>query len=751
MMRRNLTAAAVIFMGFSGFTAQLLLLRELVSSFLGSELTIGFIFAAWLLWEAAGARLAGKIVHTGSVTSFALLQVLFALVVPLSVYAARTAGTFTPGEAADFGRTALFSLLILLPPGFLHGNLFPCSCALFLKTSKKPSETAVGNVYILEIIGTLAGGILFTFLFIPLAHGFRTAMIISLINCLVSSVLLLYSTKAPLRAAAAAAAGAVLSLGVIIGGFDTYLHMHAAGRLWPGSEVLEYRNSPYSTAAVTLRGGEYTWFSDRVPVITSPNPDTAETEGFAHLGLLHHPDPSSVLIIGSGAGGLLSEVLKHPVTRADYAELDPLLIELVKQHQTELIQSELEDPRVRTVNSDGRLFTLRSDAFYDAVIIGVPYPMDLQTNRLYTLEFFSLLKQRLAPKGIVLLSMPGSSGYLSEEMADINSMIIHTLEQVFPYRKSIPGDSSVLHIASGDARSIEAADTEELTARLAARSIESSAVTPWYISYRNDPERIRWFENSLEGHEARTNRDFTPAGVHYGTAYWLSMVSPGLLSPLRFFSSLPGLLLLGLAAAGMLMYAFLRSRVVHGCVAATGFSSMLFDLAVLYAFQALFGYVFSWIGVLAACFMAGAAFGGWFTTRRLKHMTAIKRWFFFSELWVTAAALLLGAVIMFLLPAAAWMGRELLLQLLFLLTAAAAGFSTGLQFPLAEGLVKHHSTDRSTSAGSLYAADLAGGCAAGLIGGAVLLPVIGIWGICISAMVLKLFSLVMFCAAGRNI
>lgn len=132
-------------------------------------------------------------------------------------------------------------------------------------------------------------------------------------------------------------------------------------------------------------------------------------------------------------------------------------------------------------------------------------------------------------------------------------------------------------------------------------------------------------------------------------------------------------------------------------------------------------------------------------------MTAMKRWFFFSELWVTAAALLLGAVIMFLLPAAAWMGRELLLQLLFLLTAAAAGFSTGLQFPLAEGLVKHHSTDRSTSAGSLYAADLAGGCAAGLIGGAVLLPVIGIWGICISAMVLKLFSLVMFCAAGRNI
>ena len=47
--------AAIIIMGFSGIVAQILLLRELLITFFGNELSIGIILANWLILEAAGS------------------------------------------------------------------------------------------------------------------------------------------------------------------------------------------------------------------------------------------------------------------------------------------------------------------------------------------------------------------------------------------------------------------------------------------------------------------------------------------------------------------------------------------------------------------------------------------------------------------------------------------------------------------------------------------------------------------------
>ena len=59
--------------------------------------------------------------------------------------------------------------------------------------------------------------------------------------------------------------------------------------------------------------------------------------------MLSHPDPKEILIIGGGAGGPISEILKYSINRLDYAELDPLLIKIVKQYPTPLTQKEFGD------------------------------------------------------------------------------------------------------------------------------------------------------------------------------------------------------------------------------------------------------------------------------------------------------------------------------------------------------------------------------------------------------------------------
>ncbi len=58
-MQRKVTLAVVI-MGFSGFIAEIVLLRELLVAFHGNELSIGVILANCLLLESAGAHFVGR-------------------------------------------------------------------------------------------------------------------------------------------------------------------------------------------------------------------------------------------------------------------------------------------------------------------------------------------------------------------------------------------------------------------------------------------------------------------------------------------------------------------------------------------------------------------------------------------------------------------------------------------------------------------------------------------------------------------
>ena len=60
---------------------------------------------------------------------------------------------------------------------------------------------------------------------------------------------------------------------------------------------------------------------DGITQVTSRN-EFLYHEPMVHPALVSHPNPKDVLIIGAGDGGILREVLKHPVKKAVMAELD---------------------------------------------------------------------------------------------------------------------------------------------------------------------------------------------------------------------------------------------------------------------------------------------------------------------------------------------------------------------------------------------------------------------------------------------
>lgn len=129
---------------------------------------------------------------------------------------------------------------------------------------------------------------------------------------------------------------------------------------------------------------------DGVTQVTSKN-EFLYHEPMVHPALCSHPNPKDVLIIGAGDGGILREVLKHPVNKAVMAELDGGVVEFCEELMPEINDGAFADKRYRLEVGDGRKFVETTDEKFDAVIMDMTDPFG-PSVMLYTKEFFQHVK-----------------------------------------------------------------------------------------------------------------------------------------------------------------------------------------------------------------------------------------------------------------------------------------------------------------------------------------------------------------------
>lgn len=740
---------AILIMGFSGIVAQVLLVRELLITFQGNELSIGVILANWLLLEASGAYFLGKYIEhrRNKIEMFVCFQIFFSIFFPIAVYLSRTIKMIIgvpSGEAIGIVPMVFSSFFVLLLVSITHGALFTLGCSLYDSMYERSrGAQSIGRVYIYETIGTLIGGIIFTYVFIVYFNSVQIALGIAVLNLVMCILLLGRFWLSTVKIARVVGFVSLLilvlfSFLLLTNSADT-LQEYSIKQQWRGQSVLHYQNSIYGNVVVTMLEEQYTFFSDGIPIITTPTPDIAFVEEYIHLPMLYHPAPRNVLIISSGAGGVIHEILKYPVERIDYVELDPLLLDMVKKYSTPLTDSELTSIKLNVHHVDGRYFIKEFSFNYDLIFIGLSNPQDLQVNRLFTREFFSSVRHRLRDEGILVVHLPGSLTYIGEELKNLNRCILNTLNDVFRNVETIPGDGINLYLAS-QSEGISLLTPHDIIQRLTERGIETTFLTPYHIEYKLNPQWHDWFLSSLEQATDKINRDFHPLGVFYSLAYWNALFSPSLRG---FFDSfekltLPMFLFVFL---GLTLVLWITRKWYQGsayvsipvCIAATGFAGMIFNLVLIFAFQTLYGYIFSWIGILVSALMVGVAGGGYLSTsylvKRMRYLT------FFSG---TEIAIILFSIA---LPVV-FLKTELLSTrpLLFIPLAFISGLLIGIQFPLANKIYLSAigSPGLSSTAGLLYGADLIGGWCGGVMGGVVLLPVLGLGQTCVIVCMLKL-------------
>lgn len=771
MLRMDRTLRLGFLLMGLGFTVtQGLLVRELLVVFFGNELSIGLILGSWLVLEAVGSGLLGRLVSRwkGQTTSFATLQVLFALFLPLClylVYSCRDILGATPGEGISLASVFLSPFLILAPLALVDGAMFAFGCRAYSHLTGD-EVASLGLVYVLEAVGAVAGGIIFTYVCIPFLYSLQTVLVLSCLN-LASAALLLGSAGSVTAKRLPTIPGliAVLVLlacflGLLLSPLTEEVQGWATRRQWAGHNLVYSENSVYGNIAVVQREEQYTFYADGIPILSAPVPDVVLVEEMVHLPLLFIDEPRHALVLGGGVGGVIHELGKYTWQRIDYAELDPVLIKAVRRFPTLLTSMELSHPRVKVEHVDSRLLVRmmtwgvapRPEEGYDLVIVNLPYPSTLQLNRLYTVEFYQMVQEIMAEEGILVIGCPGTLTYMSAELRDLNSVVYHTLQQAFPYVRPIPGDVT-LWLASS-AGELSTTPARILSERWEGRGLETQLLTASYVNLVLGQQRLDWFWKSLgvelHGGKEVVNRDLHPVGLLYGLSYWNARFAPYLARVFAFAGRLTlshlSLLILG---CGLILLAMVklaprgRDVVVPIAVATTGFAGMTADLINIFAFQILCGLVYHWVALFVTAFMAGVTLGGLLMTRRLAGITRARCTMLKLELALVLYWALVPVILIAFSSRLAHSAGFVALQGTLLFMNGLAGFLVGSQFPLAN---KMWLGGREGLRGALYACDLGGAFAGSVVVSVILVPVLGILKTCLLAAVLKLASLLLVTA-----
>lgn len=732
-MKIKITLNDFIFflLGFSSIAAQIIFMREFLALFYGNEISLGIFLANWLFWTSLGSFVAGKIsaFHHYSYSSLAFLQTGMGVLLPLMLLAIRCSPFIwqtMPGESLGPFPIFMISFTALAPFCLLSGALFTAAARVYSHSRDISIGRSASRVYIVETFGSAAGGIVLSLLFLCAIQPMVIVLLTSIINFFTARFLFLQAGFVK-RKVLFNLLFAVALLLILIS--TQYIDILLIAKQWPEFKVSERRYSRYGQLLVVQHEESKTLYENGTPLFTVPNQEAAEEA--VHYALLLHPQPKSLLLIGGGLSGSAIEALKHPsIQSIDYVELDPALMDLARKNFTEIWLDLQTDPRIRIHHRDGRLFLKQSGQKYDLILIQLPDPRTAQLNRFYTVEFFRLCAQKLNPQGILSFQISASENYISDALAEFLKCLHHTVKQAFAYSSILPGQSA--HFFASNYPNVVDLNADTLLHRLKIRRIKTEYVREYFIPFRLSPERLHEIQKRIEPDgQTRLNSDFSPVAYYYDMMLWsrqFSAFSTALLANARHIS-FPKIS--GVLAIALLLLTIITRWKMPACsyqkficmfsVTVMGFSSLGLELLMLFAFQALYGYVYFQLALIIAAFMCGMAIGGWLSLK--------SQIFFYDRKVFRLLALihvLIAAVSFLLLISARLSLPDFWFQLFFILYGLIGGAVCGCEFPLVNSIYFNVIKTKPANAGILYAFDLAGALLGALTISAMIIPLYGL-------------------------
>lgn len=434
------------------------LVYELALVALGSYLigdTVGqasIVLGVMVFAMGVGALVAKPFQHRAA-PAFAAIELTLALLGGLSVL-----GLYAAFAWLDLYGPALVGTAFVL--GLLIGAEIPLLMVLLQRIREQSAGSAVADLFAADYVGALLGGLAFPFLLMPVFGQLKGALVVGAVNAVAGLALVCTVFRGDLSRRARVALGA-----------GTVVVALCLGYAWVTARDFEVtaRQQLYRDPVVHAERSRYQEIVLTRSVREIGHPDTdlrlflngdlqfSSIDEYRYHESLVHPamrgPHGDVLVLGAGDGLALREILKYPdVRRVTLVDLDPAVVRLARTEPQlrDLNRNSLADPRVRVLNLDAFGWLRTATDRFDVVVADLPDPDETATAKLYTVEFYALIRSVLAPGGRLVVQA-GSPYFAPRSYWSIERSVREAGFATVPYHVDVPsfGDWGYVLAAPG--------------------------------------------------------------------------------------------------------------------------------------------------------------------------------------------------------------------------------------------------------------------------------------------------------------
>lgn len=446
------------------------------------SLTIGlFMFAMGI-----GSYLS-KLFMKNLITNFILVELIISLIGGLSSLL-----LFMTFPLA----TALYSMvmyLLILSIGTLVGFEIPILTRIL--SQKDTLRKSIAHVLSLDYVGALIGSVMFPLFLLPKLGLIRSSFAIGLINAGTAFINIYYFRK-HLKHFRAMMMMSVTFLVILIGmtAAGSYFTRYAENNLYY-DQIIYKKQTPYQKIVYThsLITGDHKLYIDG-HIQFSDRDEYRYHEALVHP-VMSAPGPrKAILILGGGDGLAAREVLKYEdVELIHLVDIDPEITRFCSTFSeiAKLNQNSLKNSKIKILNQDAFTFINQPGTLYDRVIIDLPDPHNEALNKLYSREFYNLLRMRLKPHG--RLSIQSSSPFFTRNTYwCIERTLREASFSTYSYQITVPSFGIWgFHIGSLDDLTTEKIDIRVPTKYMSNRTMQTASV------FGKDIDRLEVPVNSL--------------------------------------------------------------------------------------------------------------------------------------------------------------------------------------------------------------------------------------------------------------
>ncbi len=206
-------------------------------------------------------------------------------------------------------------------------------------------------------------------------------------------------------------------------------------------EIIYTKRTKYQEVTITQ------WKND-IRMFIEGNLQFCSIDEYRYHETLVHPvmsllnDQTNILILGGGDGLAAREILKYDgVKSIDIVDIDKDVIEFCRKNTMikKLNNGSLDDKRVNIIIADAFNFVSKTEKMkiYNLIISDLPDPNNIELNKLYSEEFYALLKRYLAADGY-FVGQSNSPYFSPYSFWCIGKTLENAGYNVLPFRVNVP-------------------------------------------------------------------------------------------------------------------------------------------------------------------------------------------------------------------------------------------------------------------------------------------------------------------------